>query len=380
MAIQIFATDSLVTRNRTGRITILLVWTAFVLIFFPLVGSVVSISWFDYGMFGFFVGCLISIVILASTLERFIVVVGGIRAFVTVDQLRAFLGNKSAPEDGDKNVYVTYGPGVHASYPWEARDASRNVSLEEASETFSTNVQTPSGTITVEGSVRLRPDICRLVAFLSGVAAMASDITDIIKSHIIEELANKATMSEVLTSVPALNRALHEKFGLGTSESKNEAKAPEVSEFEERFGVNVGDVTIAKILPSKEVQKTMSGIAEAEIIAQGTAILLDYENPKSVREALAEGALTRKDYNEARDRFMATSDNVTMDVKSNEWKISIDGLERLDPGAVQGLATLATLYAQNAQRNPQGNQQRGGGSRSRRRQRRNQNQGGNDNG
>lgn len=330
---QIYATDSLIKRNRWGRILFFLVWIGTVLFVSTLFAGKVINDWLGLWELGFFIGLGIAVIVISSTLPRFIVQVGALRAFVTIDQLRTFFSshsdtNADRKNDGDVNAYVVYGPGFHISYPWESRESNRNVPLEEVSENFAVNVQTPKGDLKVKGSVRLRPDITRVIPFLGGVAVIANDITDLIKSAIITQLASKTTIMEALSAVASLTENLTKQFG------------ENVSEFEDRFGVSVGDVTISEMLPSPELQKTMSGITEAEIIANGAAIILGYENAAAAREAINAGKLTQADLNQARDRFMAASDNIKMNLDSNEYRIQVDGL---DPELVKAISALAPL-------------------------------------
>lgn len=365
---QLYATDTLVERDRWIRNVVFTLCLLLILIPPPLLGTKIARDWFDYGTVGFFIGLLFSIGLLVKALPRFLVQVRGFRAFLTVDLLRTFLSHKgSGNGEGDKQVYITYGPGLHVSLPWESRSAGNNVSLEEASETFSVEIQTPSGVILVEGSLRMRPDIRYLVPFLGGVAAMASDVTDLIKAFIIEFLSDK-TVLEALRSLTGLNEELQRKFGIGTEESKD----PRVSDFEERFGVNVGDITIGKLLPSKEVQKTMSGLTEAASIADGAAVILGYKNAAGARRAVSNGTITQDDLNRARDRFMAASENLRMTVDANEYTIKLEGLDKLDPDVVNALAQLAPMVGaaysaagrtgrgSGRRRRPQSGQQSGG--------------------
>lgn len=332
---QLHATDSMIKRNRAGRVLVVFMYVL-VTCLLPILAWRVFNDWFEYGKLGFLLGLAGQTLILSNTLHHFMVKVGALRAFITVDQLRTLLNRNDNQVEGDKDAYVVYGPGFHFAYPWESRSANYNVSLEEASEDFSVDVQTAKGLLKVNGSVRMRPDITRLIPFIGGVAAMAGDITGIIKSFVIELLSKEETVKEALKSVPRLNEELEKKFGFGSANDPD----PKVSEFEGRFGVSVGDVTISTILPSLEVQKTMSGVTEAEIIADATAIMLGYTSLKGVRQAISKGLITQEDFNKARDRFMAASDNIKMNLDANEYTVRIDGL---DPDIAKALAAVAPM-------------------------------------
>jgi hypothetical protein len=92
---------------------------------------------------------------------RLYVVNDAVSAFVTVDLL--------------SDELVSYGPGFHWSFPWEARSGANNVALDEAAESFTFTVQTKTGTLNGKGSFRLRPDIQKLPEFLAGVASVAAE-------------------------------------------------------------------------------------------------------------------------------------------------------------------------------------------------------------
>jgi hypothetical protein len=84
-------------------------------------------------------------------------------------------------------------------------------------------------------------------------------------------------------------------------------------------------------------------IDEAQVIAQGTAILLGYRDGEAAQEAMKSGSLIRADYNHARDRFMAASHNIKMNLAAHEYTISVVGL---DPDLAAALAHIAPLLLQ----------------------------------
>jgi|GEM_PF-2897846 len=335
---QTYATDSLISRNRTGRLLVLLLWFL-ITCGIPVYASYLTHHWFNQWLVGLFIGLIGQAFVVTSTLHMFIIKVSSFSGFITVDQLKTFFGKNEA--DDDRNAYVVYGPGWHVSYPWEARESGRNFSLEEASETFTLDVQTSEGNLTIKGSVRMRANLTNAIAYLSGVASVAGDITDLIKAFLIQRIAeiSKTTPDHeggilaVLGTVKAINADLQTNFKNG------------ISEFEDRFGVDVGDVTISSLMPSDALQKTMTGLSEAKIIADGTAILLGYANNKAMREAVSRGELAESNIKEARDRFMAASDNIKMDLSTNEWKVNIDGLDKLDPEIAKAITSMLPIAA-----------------------------------
>lgn len=237
--------------------------------------------------------------------------------FLTIDMMRSILHLG--------NVNIPYGPGLHFSYPWEWRVAENNISLEEASNDFEFSVQCADGTLTGKGSFRLRPDMERPVSFLTGVAAVAGDLTDLIIAEAIVIFA-RAKVINSTKLIPKLNKELHDKITEG------------ISDFEKRFGVHVGDATVKELLPSDEVQKTISALTEAAAIKKGTALLMNM-SISALQKALKNGSVKQNDYNVARDRFMAISGNLEgMDIKRFELDLNASGI---DPETAQALTSLA---------------------------------------
>jgi hypothetical protein len=192
--------------------------------------------------------------------------------------------------------------------------------------------------VTLEGSYRIRPDFQNLIPFLSGVASTAEELKEILTAHAVEILSGK-TVDEALGSLKELNHALMKQFGLGPE--KNPSDEP--TDFEKRFGVFVGDVTIAKILPSEEVQRTRGSITEARAIQEGTAILLGYNDAAALQAALESSRIKPEEIRHARDRFLSISGNMEgMDLKRSEIEVSIQGL---DKESIQALTELAKVAA-----------------------------------
>ncbi len=345
---QLIATDDLCVRDRTSRNLLLGGYIAAVPFIFSGIGAKITNDWFDTRAPGFYIGLAAASLVVGVTVGRFLIRNKSLHSFVTVDLLQSFLSGE--------DVYVTYGPGLHAAFPWESRSADDNISLDEAEQDFEVTVQCLSGIVTVNGSLRMRPDIRFSIPFLSGTAVMASDVVDLVKSFIIELLAGKE-VDEALVMVATLNTELNKKFGLasqGVSPSEaRHSKDPQVSEFERRFGVNIGDITIAKILPSKEAQKTRNAIDEARVISKGTLIILNMKDEDELNEALRNGMITRDDVTRARREFMAASDNITMNLGANEYTLKLEGdAEVLKALAAASPAILTYLQRQGGGGNP----------------------------
>jgi len=236
--------------------------------------------------------------------------------FVTQDSIASLLGREG--------VNVLYGPGVHISYPWERRLKGNNISLTEAPNEIKFPVQCKDGMIYVEGSYRMSPDLKNPVAFLKGVATVADEIKDIIIADVVAYLKGKTVMDAV-NDLQGINERLR-RF------------QTEHTDVEKRFGIHIGDVTISRLLPSDDVQRTISGITEAKMVQIGTELLLGIPEGK-LSEWQQDGRVSGADIKEARDRFLSVSGNLEgMDIKRHEFDVSIHGL---DPEVAKAIVELA---------------------------------------
>lgn len=241
---------------------------------------------------------------------------------LTRDALKAFL---SQPD-----VWVPYGPGgPFVAYPWEGRVKENNISIKTATNEFTFTIQCQDGTVNGKGSFRLRPDHEQPRRFQTGAAAMANDLKDLILGYLISQIG-PMKIADVLLGIATINGNLQAEFkGIDPN-----VKTP----FEDEHGVYVVDVTLSSLLPSAEVQRTMSGITEAGFIAEGTRILLGFTSQKSMQLALNSKKVSRADYNNARDRFMAVSGNMDgVNVTRYEIDLNASGVEKETAEALMNL-------------------------------------------
>ena len=82
--------------------------------------------------------------------------------------------------------------------------------------------------------------------------------------------------------VASLNEALQDDFKHGEFQKEG------ASEFEERFGVIIGDVTVSKLMPSKEVQKAIDGNSESAALEEIVARSLGKKDMAGVHAAVAD--------------------------------------------------------------------------------------------
>ena len=334
---QTSVTDSMIERDRFTRALCAILIAAILLLVPCLILRRIFADWFNYGKLGGLSGLIVGVLLISLLYDQVVVRVALNHAFVTIDLLQAFIKTS--------NVYVVYGPGLHISFPWESREERGNIYLGEVSEGFELTVNTATGTLTVKGSYRIRPrfDTDSLVIFLGSVAAIAADISGIIKGFITGDLAGQ-NIDHALKSTAALNRDLQEHFHKGESGAKHHA----VSEFETRFGLVVGDVTVSELSLSAEAQKTRSGLDEAETVAKGTAIMMGFRDTSEktavdqMMEAVANGSRTASAQERAQSAFLAISENVKTERRIQDIQIHLDGMT---PELASALAAITPHLA-----------------------------------
>lgn len=259
-------------------------------------------------------GLGLGVLALAWVIPRLYVTNGAIYAFVTVNLLSKEL--------------VSYGPGFHFAFPWEAREGANNVSLKEAEGAFDFEVQTETGTLKGKGSFRLRPDINHLPSFLAGAGTIAAELSDIVSAECVKYLGPKKVM-EALKDLGDLNEeCLKKHFTHG---------AAAITPFERRFGVMVGDVTVSKLMPSEEVQKALDGRAEQAALDHVIARNLGYPSMEEVHKAVKRGKLNPEQVAYANENALALTDNLgTMKVERHSHTIHL----RADENAATAVAAV----------------------------------------
>jgi regulator of protease activity HflC (stomatin/prohibitin superfamily) len=265
--------------------------------FIPLIGI---------GKIGLVIGAAAGFIAFMAMKHLFLITNNTTGMFVTLDQLQSLFGN---------DPHVFYEPGTHFCFPWEARFEQNNVSVEEVAEEFVFTAICKDGTLTGKGSFRLRPDFENPLAYLSGVAAVGKDLQDLVITKITDHLA-QLTMEEAVREKDALNKLLKISFVEGNKPQ---------TDFEMRFGVRLGDVTVSELLMSDEVQRTRGALNEGRVIAEGTAILLGYKNVAGMQRALNSRKISQDDVDRARREFRIISGNMD-GAKVNRYEIDIKGL------------------------------------------------------
>jgi hypothetical protein len=285
---------------------------------------------------------------------RYINTNGVTMANMTIDPLVSLLHRggwladkvkKRFPSLAAKSPLVVYGPGANWSHWWEHREKGNTVDLSESAESFVVEVQAKNGKVKMPVSVRLRPDIKHVHEFLGGSAALASNITGLIKSFISEKVSSM-TVERARKAVTKLNKELMQF-------KHRDGQHPIAKDFETRFGVIIGDITIETVL--LDVEETMKSKSEADIINTIVATTLGYTNHKAAAAALKAGTLSEPLWRAVHTRVMAMSGNLQgmkLDDSTSTFNINIAGLKEalqelkdMDPESVKALAGIGSAAA-----------------------------------
>lgn len=262
--------------------------------------------------------------------------------FVTQDTLRSLLGKR--------DINVSYAPGTHISFPWERRDANGNILLEDAPIEFTFKVLRPDGTLFGKGSYRMRPDPSNPVSFLSSAAAVGEEVRDLIIAK-IQDFFKEGSAIESAAKLSGLNDYLNEVF------------VELLAEVEDRNGVTISDVTVSELLPSEELQRTMTGISEARAFQEAVLVHLGMKDQNELNRALRKGTISQDDVKRARENQLAISGNMdNLKIERREFDINIRGL---NDEAVNAITELAKTPAAQAAATAAASRARGGGSKTR---------------
>lgn len=321
--------DSLIERQRGARTAVFFLTPVVLLSFGALLTGILAKIFIGDLFFsiGLIIGAVLGFVSFLAIKHMFVVENNTTGLLVTLDRLKSLLG--------DKEVNVFYGPGTHLSFPWEARFAENNIPVLEVAEEFSFPVMCKDGTLEVFASFRLRPDFKNPINYLSGVGAAAKDFKALQIAAITKEL-HQQTMQAALDGSEALNKKLHAEFaGEGVTD---------LTDFEQRFGVRTGDVTVSNMLMSNEAQRTRTALNEASVVSKGTAILLGFETVEAMVIALDVGKITQEAIDRARREFRIISGNMD-GAEVKRYEVDITGLSPEAATAISSLAKNPSVQA-----------------------------------
>lgn len=337
----LYPSDDMIKRNRSGRFASFVISEVVALTITTGFGRLVFNSILEWPQIGTVLGLGASAFVCSWVYTRSYFENDADQGAITVDPLKTLFGrfrndsglSKEERADQAKRYgRVAYGPGGHWTYLWEQRSEKYTVSLSEATENVTFLVQCLDGTLTGKGTFRLRADIRDLVGFQLAAGAIAANLTDLIKAEAVSYLGT-CTVAEATSKLIGLNAHLIEKLG-------GARIAP--TEFEQRFSVFVGDITIGELIGSEDVRRTLDAISEAANIPVIVAKSLGYKNMTSVRAAVRRGTLTAAQVAKAEERAMQISGQGDVQTTRHVYDVNFSGI---DPETAKALANAAPAVA-----------------------------------
>lgn len=208
---------------------------------------------------------------------------------------------------------VPYGPGLHLSHWWEARNKSGNYSLKVITRDFKVNIQTATARADVSGMYEYAINLAKIERAI-GIheSTIESGLTAFIKSFLISRCAAKDAES-VRGSISELNESLAQEY-------MDEKGVENPSSFGTKYGFITVSIVIDNIAFSETVQKTRDAIDKAAALHEIVSRLYGFQ-PKELAMKLASGEIPVRDYNAMLNRAMATSENAKMDINVIEADI-----------------------------------------------------------
>lgn len=206
---------------------------------------------------------------------------------------------------------VIYGPGLHPSLWWEARNKKGNWSLKVITRDFGPGIATADAKVTIRGKYEYAMNLALLDRAI-GVdeSTIDSGITAFINSFLISECAQD-TAENVRGRIDDLNQKLAAEFmRAATDNPKTREDETTIAKLGEKYGF----ITVAAVIESIELpeaaQKTRNAKDEAvqlfEVVAQMYGL-----DPAELRRRVAAKEITTDEYNKMLNRAMAASENAT---------------------------------------------------------------------
>ena len=222
-----------------------------------------------------------------------------------------------------RDVMVPYGPGLHASFFWEARDKDSNVPLETFSWSDTVTIPTSTSAVEFEYTVVCRAYMPKLPEFHATDETVLREKFLQIYETFLSVWVNKNIDDEVNGSIEKdiayivkngvhdVNEALKKVFTF----KPGERYVPEQDEeklFAYQHGTLIISTGVNKVKLPDEVQKTRDALAESETIFAGTASILGLKS-NELRQRLDGETVSHEQYEAARAVYLSTSGNAKLD-------------------------------------------------------------------
>lgn len=216
---------------------------------------------------------------------------------------------------------VSYGPGVHVTYPWEARNKKGNWSLKLITRDFTLPIPTDTSQVTMAGKYGYTIDLARIqnAIGMKDDASIDDRLTSLIESFLTGESAGKEAGAVVRDSTPVINAGLKKSFHRAKIDNPNtRIDERTIETISERYGIKLVFVTVNRVSFPPAVQKARDAKEEAAQMFEIVAQLYGYdteEKKKELRQKITSGSIPKGDYDKMLNRAMAASENATMNIQ-----------------------------------------------------------------
>jgi hypothetical protein len=251
----------------------------------------------DHPTIGSFIGFGIGIWLLGLLVPRLFVDNPEWSAYVTLNPLGGYM--------------IPYGPGIHASLPWEERNEDGNYSLEVITRSFTLTCPTKTSSVTISGRLFYSASLPYITNAIGVDQEIVEDgLIAFIESNLLATLTDMEA-EEAIKSTPTISDNLNKTFRDQQAVTPNDVATPE--EFEKKFGYSTAAIVIDRIAFSPKVQEALDAVSEARKMNEIAANLLGVSQA-DLAQMLRDKIITVKQVKEALDRALVASGNATMNL------------------------------------------------------------------
>ena len=270
------------------------------------------LGWVFLGIYGFCLGIVIALIIIAMTLSRFVIYVPLKSGLLIMDPFRR-----------DANGESTVRPqlsGLRFKFPWEQEQTSATrdnlFSFVEIRVDCSGEYAAKDGPlIKIPGSFVIAPDPNNLVQYYLSRNIVQEKILDIVRGH-NSFVVSKLGAVEAREKMESIKKKITNYFSKGENKTKTEKDGTKtVTEMERNYGIVFKEFTMANVGNSETFQKALETIAETKVLREAV------DEMRKPDDGAAPDARTMTQ-DEAWDNVLVISDKA----KKNIQKIEGDGL------------------------------------------------------
>lgn len=226
---------------------------------------------------------------------------------------------------------VPYGPGLHPSFPWEARNRAANYPLHVITKSFQVGVSTTTARVVVDGEFQYQMDLPRIINAI-GVdsTTVENGLTAFVDARLTATGAQQSA-DGVRSDIGNINERLRKEF--------MDDNVPDIANIREQYGFRTVGLVIDRITLPEDVQKTRDALDEARVLNAVMLELYGITKDQFDLQRGPNGSITPAIADQMLTRAMGVSKNAEMKVNV----IDIPGLSDLARG-VGGLGPIVERF------------------------------------